>query len=355
MSWPQDHPLGRPFGCATGALGVKRVGGAKGGMTKRCTIGAAPHEARRPWPPARVPAAVSAPAACLPVRPFPCPPISLSAHSPLSGAVKDAGHDPDCSLAAHAPRRIDRCRSRKPPHRPIGSQFPPRRPPSRRFRLPAHPWARWAAIVAAQNRPIHALVIIFDDGAIRCGPRRGRTDLIGSSKRTPTRMLVVPPNGSRQAFAHAFSAPNAPRAEARRAWRWAVLALALALATLAALSPVALLPPLVWPDGAPVSDTVIHALGFSALGCLLGLLFRFSFLGTLAGLFCLGLFGIGLEVAQGLSGLGRDSDPQDAVANAIGLGLALCITLCLRGMKRLAAAAARVFFETPIPRPAARP
>ena len=130
MSWPQDHPLGRPFGCATGALGVKRVGGAKGGMTKRCTIGAAPHEARRPWPPARVPAAVSAPAACLPVRPFPCPPISLSAHSPLSGAVKDAGHDPDCSLAAHAPRRIDRCRSRKPPHRPIGSHFPPRPPPS---------------------------------------------------------------------------------------------------------------------------------------------------------------------------------------------------------------------------------
>jgi VanZ family protein len=168
-------------------------------------------------------------------------------------------------------------------------------------------------------------------------------------------MLVVPPNGSRQALASASSAPNAPRAEARRAWRWAVLALALALATLAALSPVALLPPLVWPDGAPVSDTVIHALGFSALGCLLGLLFRFSFLGTLAGLFCLGLFGIGLEVAQGLSGLGRDSDPQDAVANAIGLGLALCITLCLRGMKRLAAAAARVFFETPIPRPAARP
>ena len=125
MSWPQDHPLGRPFGCATGALGVKRVGGAKGGMTKRCTIGAAPHEARRPWPPARVPAAVSAPAACLPVRPFPCLLIR-----PSLGRSRGAGLDPDVSLAVHAPRRIDRCRSRKPPHHPIGSDFPPRPPAS---------------------------------------------------------------------------------------------------------------------------------------------------------------------------------------------------------------------------------
>jgi hypothetical protein len=52
-------------------------------MTKRCMIGAAPDEARRPWPPARVPAAVSAPAACLIIRPFPWPPISLAAHVPV--------------------------------------------------------------------------------------------------------------------------------------------------------------------------------------------------------------------------------------------------------------------------------
>jgi hypothetical protein len=125
--------------------------------------------------------------------------------------------------------------------------------------------------------------------------------------------------------------PSRPAVAAHRvggAWRLPAFVVALAMATLAAIVPPETLPQLIWPDGAPVSDKALHLLGFAGLGCVFGLLFRRA----LSGMIGLFLFGLGLEGAQAWAGLGRQGDPQDAVANVLGLAIALVAIGCWRAL-----------------------
>jgi hypothetical protein len=117
-----------------------------------------------------------------------------------------------------------------------------------------------------------------------------------------------------QRFA-ALLSPAPPILSLGGALRVLILAAALGLAGAAGMLPPDQLPLLTWPDGAPVSDEALHLLGFSALGLLFGALFRRALLGFIGLL----LFGTLLEGAQGLSGLGREADLFDALANALGV------------------------------------
>ncbi len=126
-----------------------------------------------------------------------------------------------------------------------------------------------------------------------------------------------------------------------QAWRLIAFGLALALAAFAALLPLEDLPRLLWPNGQAVSDKALHLLGFVGLGCLYGLLFR----GALLGMIGLLLFGLALEGAQAWSGLGREGDPHDAVANALGLAIAFLMIVGWRTLWAL----------RPIPPRAAQP
>ncbi len=111
-----------------------------------------------------------------------------------------------------------------------------------------------------------------------------------------------------------------------RSWRIALFALCLALAALAAILPAQALPRVTWPDGAPASDKALHLLGFAALGCVFGLLFR----QVLWGVIGLLAFGLALEGAQAMSGLGREGDPRDAAANGLGLAAAFIVIVAWR-------------------------
>jgi VanZ family protein len=107
-------------------------------------------------------------------------------------------------------------------------------------------------------------------------------------------------------------------------WRLVALGLPLALVALAAMLPPDLVPQFRWPTGAPISDKVLHVLGFAALGC---------------------VFGLAIEVAQAWAGLGRQGDPQDALANLLGLVVAFVVIGCWRALWSL----------QPSPPPAAQP
>lgn len=122
------------------------------------------------------------------------------------------------------------------------------------------------------------------------------------------------------------SPPFIPRSGRR--WRLAAIAIALAVASLLAILPAEALPRITWPDGGPVSDKLLHFLGFAALGCVLGALFR----NILWGMLGLAVFGLILEGAQALSGLGREGDPRDVLANLLGLAIAIFIIIVFRSL-----------------------
>jgi VanZ family protein len=124
-------------------------------------------------------------------------------------------------------------------------------------------------------------------------------------------------------------------------WRLVALGLPLALVALAAMLPPDLVPQFRWPTGAPISDKVLHVLGFAALGCVFGLLFQ----RVLSGMIGVLLFGLAIEVAQAWAGLGRQGDPQDALANLLGLVVAFVVIGCWRALWSL----------QPSPPPAAQP
>jgi hypothetical protein len=104
-------------------------------------------------------------------------------------------------------------------------------------------------------------------------------------------------------------------------WRLGLFVFMLAAAAVAGLMPPDWAPVLVWPWGGVVSDKVLHALGFMALG----LAAWFAGRGTFKVLLALALAGIGIELAQGLLGWGRSGDVRDALANALGLAAALVV------------------------------
>lgn len=130
------------------------------------------------------------------------------------------------------------------------------------------------------------------------------------------------------------SSPAQPILSLGGALRVLILAAALGLAGAAGMLPPEHLPLLTWPGGAPVSDKALHLLGFSALGLIFGALFRRALLGFIGLL----LFGTLLEGAQGLSGLGREADLYDALANALGVAAGL---LAISAQRRLWSIATR--------------
>jgi len=123
-----------------------------------------------------------------------------------------------------------------------------------------------------------------------------------------------------------------------RAWRWIGLGAALTLAALAATLPPDALPQLSWANGAPISDKALHLVGFAGLGLVFGVLFRRWLLGFVG----LVVFGLLLEAAQALSGLGREADLQDGLANAVGLGVALVMIVACRSVWSMGLAAFRL-------------
>lgn len=114
--------------------------------------------------------------------------------------------------------------------------------------------------------------------------------------------------------------PIAPWRARGRTWAGLAFWSALVLMTLAALWPIAIAPPV------SHADKLVHLLAYAVLGTLA----RFAGLwrpGTGGGLarwlapFCLGLHGLGIEIAQGFLPP-RQTSWADAVANGAGLLLA---------------------------------
>lgn len=128
--------------------------------------------------------------------------------------------------------------------------------------------------------------------------------------------------------------PLGPKAAPESPLRLAAFGVCLALATWAALLPGDAVSGLTWPDGRPISDKLLHAAAFAALGCAAGVLVRRA-LWTLVGLM---LFGIGIEWLQAIGGAGRAGDVRDAIANGVGLVAALFVIIAARWAARWASA-----------------
>lgn len=116
-----------------------------------------------------------------------------------------------------------------------------------------------------------------------------------------------------------------------RLWQSALVAFAITLAALATMLPAQSMPRLYWPSGEPVSDKLSHIVVFWALGCLCGLVFG----RVLISFACLLALGLGLEGAQLLVDFGREGDLRDALANCLGLTLALASLVTWRMLRSL--------------------
>lgn len=99
-------------------------------------------------------------------------------------------------------------------------------------------------------------------------------------------------------------------------FRFAALSLALAIAVLS-------LQPATGVASVPHADKVQHLLAYGGLTGLMGL--GWPKAGLLRLVLIAALFGLGIELAQGLSGLGRTLSLLDALANLLGACLAATI------------------------------
>ncbi len=109
------------------------------------------------------------------------------------------------------------------------------------------------------------------------------------------------------------------------------LALAWMLVLLVAFSiPSANLPVLTF----ELADKLEHAVAFFVLGLLWMRALRGSYTRRAAVTLAIGvLFGVATEVYQGVMPIGRLADPLDAVADAVGTGLAVGVALFASGKK----------------------
>ena len=115
------------------------------------------------------------------------------------------------------------------------------------------------------------------------------------------------------------SAVAVPSRQSLRAF-WAMGLLLVALVVVACLVPARNLP------GTGINDKVEHGLAFMVMALwFAGLTARRDYLYLLLALVALGG---GIEIAQGLMGLGRNADPMDLLADSVGAlaGLALALT-----------------------------